>query len=285
MIYKILGALLGFGVASAVSSKKYARGGGVRKPRLKKGDSVYIYGKTWFQKSYGNTYHITKVYVNDKVIGISEQEYGYGEHYVQTGMQILWENYLPPYNFKTSMSYWRLRDFGIKIHTEETEVSRERDLHHTSYAKGGSTYTKGGEGGTYFVNFYDGADESGGNNLGRAKVEAKDLDSALMLAESDFEERESEKASEYREGGNYLQVKTPKGTLLYSDNDGWTDTQLTPVNEIERYNEFAKGGLTEKEKLDEAIKHFEDKIKKQGRITNARDEEHLSRLKNQQRND
>ena len=35
----------------------------------------------------------------------------------------------------------------------------------------------------------------------------------------------------------------------------------------------------EKDKLDEAIKHFEDKIKKQGRITNARDEEQLSKLK------
>ena len=44
-------------------------------------------------------------------------------------------------------------------------------------------------------------------------------------------------------------------------------------------NKMAKGGMTEKEKLDEAIKHFEDKIKKQGRITNAFDEKHLSSLK------
>ena len=42
---------------------------------------------------------------------------------------------------------------------------------------------------------------------------------------------------------------------------------------------YAKGGMTDKDKLDEAIKHFEDKIKKQGRITNARDEEQLSNLK------
>ena len=42
---------------------------------------------------------------------------------------------------------------------------------------------------------------------------------------------------------------------------------------------YAKGGMTEKDKLDEAIRHFEDKIKKQGRITNARDEEQLSKLK------
>ena len=43
--------------------EEYAKGG-VTKPRLKKGDKVEIYGKRWFQKSYGNTYHVTKVYVN-----------------------------------------------------------------------------------------------------------------------------------------------------------------------------------------------------------------------------
>lgn len=35
----------------------------------------------------------------------------------------------------------------------------------------------------------------------------------------------------------------------------------------------------DKDKLEEAIKFFEDKIKEQGLITNARDEEHLARLK------
>ena len=116
----------------------YAEGGGVRKPRLKKGDQVYIYGKTWFQKSYGNTYHITKVYVNNEIVGISEIQYGYGEQYVQTGMDILWNNFLPPYKWKMNYSSWRLKDFGIKIQTEETEVTRERDLNHTNYGKGGN---------------------------------------------------------------------------------------------------------------------------------------------------
>ena len=34
----------------------------------------------------------------------------------------------------------------------------------------------------------------------------------------------------------------------------------------------------ELKKLEDAIKMFQDKIKKQGRITNARDEEHLQNL-------
>jgi len=117
----------------------YAEGGEVAKPRLKRGDSVYIYGKTWFQRSYGNTYHITKLYVNDKVIDISPIEYGYGEQYVQTGMDMLWKHFKPPYKWNMNMPSWRLRDFGITITTEETEVSRERDLVHTDYAEGGIT--------------------------------------------------------------------------------------------------------------------------------------------------
>tara|TARA_R110002124_G_scaffold212856_2_gene378931 strand:+ start:9688 stop:11475 length:1788 start_codon:yes stop_codon:yes gene_type:complete len=118
---------------------KKAKGGEIyKKPRLKKGDQVYIYGKTWFQKSYGNTYHITKVYVNNEIVGISEIQYGYGEQYVQTGMDILWNNFLPPYKWKMNYSSWRLKDFGIKIQTEETEVTRERELNHTNYGKGGN---------------------------------------------------------------------------------------------------------------------------------------------------
>jgi len=117
----------------------FAEGGEVAKPRLKRGDSVYIYGKTWFQRSYGNTYHITKVYVNDKVIGISPIEYGYGEQYVQTGLDILWKHYKKPYKWKDNSPLWKLRELGIKFTTEETEVSRERDLVHSDYAEGGVT--------------------------------------------------------------------------------------------------------------------------------------------------
>ena len=53
-------------------------------------------------------------------------------------MDILWNNFLPPYKWKMNYSSWRLKDFGIKIQTEETEVTRERELNHTNYGKGGN---------------------------------------------------------------------------------------------------------------------------------------------------
>ena len=79
--------------------------------------------------------------------------------------------------------------------------------------------------------------------------------------------------------------KTSSGRDIYKDNPIKTYIEKDGLY----FEEYAKGGETgdyypklmekQKAKLDEAIKHFEDKIKKQGRITNARDEEHLSRLK------
>ena len=207
MIDKILGALLGFGIASAVSDDEYAKSNS--------SEGIFILNYEDANEGKVETYSDWK-----KRNGIHIEERGaYQVAIDYNGFELV------SAKTKTELAK-RLKNLYMFAKYEDTTSEK--------------MYAKGGEIGTYFVNFYDGTDESGGNNLGRAKVEAKDLDSALMLAESDFEERESEKASEYREGGNYLQVKTPKGTLLYSDNDGWTDTQLTPVNE----NEFARGGST-----------------------------------------
>jgi len=113
--------------------------GGITKPRLKKGDKVDIYGKRWFQKSYGNTYHVTKVYVNGVDIGESDQQYGYDEQYLQTGAKILWNKYKPPYKWNMNNPLWMLRNNGIDIYYNATDVEREKDLWFSSrrFAKGG----------------------------------------------------------------------------------------------------------------------------------------------------
>jgi hypothetical protein len=59
---------------------------------------------------------------------------------------------------------------------------------------------------------------------------------------------------------------------------------INATGEEDRYalKKYEHGGGVEDDeirKLDEAIKYFEDKIKEQGMITNARDEEHLVKLK------
>ena len=55
---------------------------------MKKIETLKIYGKRWFQKSYGNTYHTVTVIVNGEEMksGIT---YGYGNHYLQTAADML----------------------------------------------------------------------------------------------------------------------------------------------------------------------------------------------------
>jgi len=52
-------------------------------------NEVYIEAARWFQKTYGNTYHAVRVYVNNELIGASGETYGYGEQYLQTAYDLL----------------------------------------------------------------------------------------------------------------------------------------------------------------------------------------------------
>ena len=114
--------------------------GGSTMPRLKKGDRVEIVGKRWFQKSYGNTYHTTKVYVNDRLIGETDDYvYGYGDQYLQTGLDILFKHYRPPYKWRQSGAAWTLKNYGINFGYYVKDVDRQRDL----YSVGGQTTMAG----------------------------------------------------------------------------------------------------------------------------------------------
>jgi len=69
-------------------------------------NGLFIIGRRWFQRSYGNTYHtfeIKDVY-NQKTLYMSDIEYGYGEQYLQGAHEWLKANgYDVPeeyYNFK-----------------------------------------------------------------------------------------------------------------------------------------------------------------------------------------
>ena len=58
---------------------------------MKKIESMRIEAKRWFQRSYGNTYHTVKVFVNGEAL-TSEITYGYGSHYLQTAAELLEDN-------------------------------------------------------------------------------------------------------------------------------------------------------------------------------------------------
>ena len=86
----------------------------------KKIDSLQIIGKRWFQKSYGNTYHSVKVYVNNEIL-IKEICYGYGNQYLQTALELLKQ---AGYNINTFSDLRSIEGFTENA----TDVKRKKDL-------------------------------------------------------------------------------------------------------------------------------------------------------------
>ena len=56
---------------------------------MKKINTLEISAKRWFQRSYGNTYHIVKAVVNGEEIVISDISYGYDNHFLTTAADLL----------------------------------------------------------------------------------------------------------------------------------------------------------------------------------------------------
>jgi hypothetical protein len=50
---------------------------------------ISIFGKRWFDRINGNTYHSVKVYADGKLVGFEPFTYGYGEGYLQTAVELL----------------------------------------------------------------------------------------------------------------------------------------------------------------------------------------------------
>ena len=125
---------------------QYAKGGNInvnktkmRKQKLKKGDTVTIYGKRWFDRVNGNTYHTAEVEVNGTTLGKSPMTYGYDEQYLETGKEILLQHYDLPRGMTERSPMWQLRDNGVTL-TKYVTDGLKRDL-----AKGGGVKTKNGQ--------------------------------------------------------------------------------------------------------------------------------------------
>ena len=99
--------------------------GATRRPRVK---SIEIWAKRWFQKSYGNTYHAVRVYVNGEFIGSSKITYGYGDSYLQTAEEVIKKaGYIKLK--KANESLWSYcREKNIKLKYYATDVNKEKEL-------------------------------------------------------------------------------------------------------------------------------------------------------------
>lgn len=89
---------------------------------MKKIENMKITAKRWFNRTYGNTYHTVKVFVNDEVLE-SEITYGYGNHYLQTAADILRGN-----GYEIPVDNGEAYSVMCKYAHSAQDVKRKKDL-------------------------------------------------------------------------------------------------------------------------------------------------------------
>ncbi len=54
--------------------------------------ALHIEGRRWFQRTYGNTYHSVRIWIDGKHVAFLPYQYGYGEQWLQTALDWLRAN-------------------------------------------------------------------------------------------------------------------------------------------------------------------------------------------------
>ncbi len=91
-----------------------------------KNKHLTIIGKRWFQKSFGNTYHSTRVLIDGIEVYHCPFNYGYDDSFIQTAIKGMQEAGI----LAKDKDYWtqHLRDEFKSFNTIRTDVTRKRDL-------------------------------------------------------------------------------------------------------------------------------------------------------------
>lgn len=53
---------------------------------MDKPKALHIEGRRWFQRTYGNTYHSVRIWIDGKQVVVLPFQYGYGEGFLQTAI-------------------------------------------------------------------------------------------------------------------------------------------------------------------------------------------------------
>jgi hypothetical protein len=89
--------------------------------------SITVFGRRWFQRTYGNTYHTADIYINGNLLHTTPETYGYGQQYVYTAFAWLRDSgILPDWDRQAPFHYCEER--GITLNYEVEDVPRRRDL-------------------------------------------------------------------------------------------------------------------------------------------------------------
>lgn len=89
-----------------------------------------IRGRRWYRRGAGGVYCKAYIYINDKLVHVTPEQYGYNDHYLTLAKDWLMRNgYLVGLLDDERDPIWYLRDkHGIDLQYGVVDVARERDL-------------------------------------------------------------------------------------------------------------------------------------------------------------
>lgn len=88
-----------------------------------------IVGRRWYRRGPGGVYCKAYIYINDKLVHVTPEQYGYGDHYLTLAKDWLTRNGYLEGLIDERDPIWYLRDkHGIDLRYQIIDVKRERDL-------------------------------------------------------------------------------------------------------------------------------------------------------------
>lgn len=87
--------------------------------------ALHIEGRRWFQRTYGNTYHSVRIWIDGEQVATLPYQYGYGDSFLQTAVDWLKANGKIPATSEYGTRYLREVLHGTY---SCIDVSRQREL-------------------------------------------------------------------------------------------------------------------------------------------------------------
>lgn len=75
--------------------------------------SVFVHGKTWFDKVNGNSYFSARVYINNQEVARLPFQYGYGDQYLYETVRVLKEKGMIGEDVN---ALWNLKEAGVSAY-------------------------------------------------------------------------------------------------------------------------------------------------------------------------
>lgn len=100
--------------------------------------SLFIEGREWFDKTYGNSYFSARVWVDGEVVGVLPFQYGYGNQYEYEAQKwLLSEGYLPQENKHNHLTFLA-RELGFDFYSSKSYHKKSEMFKETTYRKVGA---------------------------------------------------------------------------------------------------------------------------------------------------